>query len=125
MTGTDAATVSGDNTFYNLSCQVPGKTVSFEAGKTQTVLAFGTLTLEGASGNDLVLQSTAASDWFLTLEPNGMQSVANVAVSDSNASGGETIVAPTGTDNGNNTNWNFSSGATITWTGATNTLSRR
>ncbi|MDC7124383.1 MAG: hypothetical protein PQJ46_02370, partial [Spirochaetales bacterium] len=71
-----AATISGSNTFYNLSCTVSAaKTLSFTAGTTQTIASGGTLTLEGASGNLLTLNSSSSgATWLID--------VSNIATTD-------------------------------------------
>ncbi|KPJ87378.1 MAG: hypothetical protein AMS17_08715, partial [Spirochaetes bacterium DG_61] len=107
---TGLSTISGNAVFYNLSCTTAGKTMRFSAGSTQSV--GGTFTMQGASGNHITLQSTSAGiAWNL----NASSSIVSYAtVQDSNASGGNTVNASDSTDNGNNSNWDFNPGITIT-----------
>jgi len=121
LAGTNTATVYGSNAFHNLTCTNAGKTLRFEAGEKTVIQSFGKLTLEGENGNYLVVTSATASAWHLTLQPNALQSVSCVAAAYSDASGGQTIVAPTATNMGNNVNWNFAGGVLKTWTGNANT----
>ncbi len=111
--GANAVLISGDNTFGNLSigCDPPDiKEVTFENGKTQTVL--GDLRIARAR-----LRSTSDGDWwYLTLdETTGTQSlIQSVNVKDSNAGLGQEIeVTATGTDAGNNLNWLFPPSGTL------------
>ncbi len=103
--GTASATVWGDNTWQNLTIATPGKTVSFEAGKTQTVN--GTPTVDSG----VTLLSTApGTQWRLTVPGTLIvdeQPVGRVSAQDSDASAGKTIVPSSGTDLGNNLNWIF------------------
>ena len=66
--GTNGATISGSNTFNNLTMDssgiAGGKTITFTAGTTQTITASKTWTLDGAAGNILTLNSsTPTSAW--------------------------------------------------------------
>ena len=120
LAGTNAATVWGSNTWYNLNITNAGKTVSFETNRLQTVS--GNLTLAGASGNRLKLQSpTAGTQWKLKAAVGSTHSVNFVDVTDSDASAGNTIQAfgSIGASQ-NNINWSFG-GATNVWTGAAGT----
>ncbi len=117
--GPATATIYGSNAFYKLSCTNAVKTLRFEAGGHTVIQPYGTLTLEGDAGNYLVVTSTTASAWFLTLGLNANQSVSYVAASYSDASGGLQVVAPTGRNDDNNVKWNFSSGGLVTWDGDT------
>lgn len=76
----------------------------FCGGSTFT---FTNINFNGQSESSrIVLRSTSTSTvWYLTV--TGTQSVSYVDVRESNASGGDTIVALNSTDSGNNTNWTF------------------
>ena len=50
--------ISGNATFYNLTCVTPGTMLVFEAGSLTTIA--NTLTIEGAPNNNVVLQSSAS-----------------------------------------------------------------
>jgi len=108
-------TISGSTTFNNLSCTTAGKIINFTAGTTQTIN--GTLTITGASGNLITLQSTTAGTQWSIVD-NGVETISFVIVSDGNAT--NSITALSSKNNGNNTNWIFSP-TTLTWNGSTNT----
>jgi hypothetical protein len=78
--GTDQ-TVFGDTVFYNLekiaSCS--GDTLYFEAGSTQTIL--GRLTLEGASGCLLALESDIP-DTQWNIDPQGTRNISFSSIKD-------------------------------------------
>jgi hypothetical protein len=103
--------ISGDTTFYNLTCSTQGKTIQFTEGSTQTI--DGVFTIQGSVGNLVTLESTNSGvSWNLT--HNGTENVEYAAVQRSNATG-NLIDAYTSVDNGNNSaNWNFT-GRVLTW----------
>ena len=117
--GASPATVSGNFGIAKLVCQTPGKALSFTDGSTLTVSEL--LSVEGETGHPVSLGLADDSGaWRLVLGPDAAQTVNNVTVEKSNASGGQEIVAinSTGTDT---VNWRFeniAAGETITWTGA-------
>jgi hypothetical protein len=102
--GTDPNPVSvwGGNTWSNLTIATLGKTVNFEAGKTQTVYGLPAFT-------NVTLQSSASpSFWYLLKPGSGSRDVGRVSVQDSNATNGWTFRAPIGsTDGGHSVNWIF------------------
>jgi len=111
FTGTDAATLWGSQTFYNLAIGGSAtKPLTFEDGTTQTVI--GDLWINRAT-----LRSTSpGSAWYLTLDlTTGTQSLIERAdVQDSDASGGQTIDAGAGSaDSGRNVNWTFPARGTL------------
>ena len=121
--GTDAATVVGDTTFARLVCTTATKRIDFQAGDTFTVSngVNNGLLLAGAAGATNVLASTSpGTQWFLTLLSSAPQSVSHVAVSDSNADGGDPISTSDCRDDGNNSNWVFAVAGPIVWNGAVN-----
>ena len=102
--GTGDLTIEGDNTFNEISDSVDGSTVYFTAGSTTITNAF---TVDGASGNLILLRSTTpGSVWFLE-QSTGAVSVAYVDIQDSDASGGATFQCINGVNSGNNTGWQF------------------
>jgi len=109
------ATVWGDNNWYSLTITNAGKAVSFQAGKTQTINASGTVLFD----NLVTLKSTtdgglSADRWILTKGSTGAtQNVGRVYVRDSNASAGNTFKAAGGQSLGNNLNWIFPPGGTV------------
>ena len=101
LAGAGEAVVLNDNAFRSLALTGTG-THKFEAGKTTTVDTF--LHIMGPT-----LRSTVDDTaWYLSLDVGGGQSVSRVSVRDSDASGGQTIVADWPNENlGNNVNWEF------------------
>ena len=94
--------------FYNLTSSVAGKTVKFEAGKTVTVE--NNLTLAGASGNLLTLNSSADGS-YANLKigaSGGATGMDYLSVKDSDASSGKRIVTFNSTNGGHNNYWAFS-----------------
>jgi hypothetical protein len=98
--------LTGSTTFGDLAIfGSTARTVTFEAGSTQTVV--GDLLLQGAAGNLLSLRSSSSpTKWKINAPAN--QTVAFVNVKDSDASGGQLIAADgNSVDAGNNLNWTF------------------
>jgi len=110
-------TISGNTIFNNLTVtRASTGTLFFDFQGRQSVS--GALTLQGAAGNLLILRSTltgSASNLLLDGSA-GTQTIDNLDVQDSDASGGaelECLTASEGcVDSGNNTNWSFSSAVT-------------
>ncbi len=118
--GSDTATLFGDTTFNNFVCQVPGKTLRFEAGKTQIVTTG--LTLTGADGNLLVLESAdPAEQWTLSALPGSTQHDVSYLSVNNSIAGADTITATFSDDKGGNENWIFSNPSPIVWTGNAST----
>ena len=116
--GTGNQSISGSNTWYNLSITAAAKrTVKFASGATQAIAAGGLLTLTGASpAQPLTLApSVGTTAWLLNRITANAPSISNVAVSFSDASSGGLIDASNGTNSnaGNNTNWNFGTSGSI------------
>lgn len=101
ITFSDGCTISGTLTDSTASSKL-----IFTAG---TISSINNLSLNGqALGTRIVLQSSSeGSFWYLNVTETA--NVSFVQVSDSNASGGQTITADNGTslDSGNNLNWAF------------------
>jgi hypothetical protein len=103
--GIDAVSVWGGNTWSNLTIATLGKTVNFEAGKTQTVYGIPLF-------SNVTMQSTSPNSWWYLQKPgSGTQDVAVVTVQDSNAGTAGTHYTFRGAkgsvNNGNNVNWLF------------------
>jgi hypothetical protein len=111
--GAGDLTITGSNTFNDITNSVQPATILFTAGTTQTVSDF---TLSGTAGNLITIDSTTASQFTLS-KASGTVSVSFVDIADSNATGGATWNAFTSNgnvDGGNNTGWIFSGGAPST-----------
>jgi hypothetical protein len=104
----------GDMNFHNLTKDTPGGTLTFEAGKTQTIT--GTLTLLGAEGNPLSLRSSSDGVRW-RIDPQGTRNISYVDVKDSHNINPTPInLVGTGSVNsGNNLGYQFVSG--FFWTG--------
>jgi hypothetical protein len=103
LAGTNAGTLYGHTYFWNLTATNAGKVLTFEAGKTNTVL--GALILD----NLTLLSTVDGAWWYLTQPTNAPQNIRAVIVKDSNASGGQTLYATRGDSLGHNINWWFPS----------------
>ena len=108
------ATLSGSNTFNNLTINAPGKTIKFADSSEQTVS--GQLNLTGSSGQLLTLTSTGETGTW-SINCSTPQTLAFLSVSNSNnTTSGVVYVASSSTDGGGNTNWAFP-GQTYQWMG--------
>ncbi|MFA4835455.1 MAG: CxxxxCH/CxxCH domain-containing protein [Dehalococcoidia bacterium] len=112
--GTGNQSISGSNTWYNLSITTAAtaRTVKFASGATQTIAAGGSLNLQGFSATQLLTLAPTVngSAWLLNKNAAITPTISNVSVSFSNAGSGGLIDASTGANNsnaGNNTNWKF------------------
>jgi hypothetical protein len=105
LIGSDQALL-GSTTFNNLAKSVTtAATLTLPAGTTQTIT--GTLTLNGASGQNLSLRSSSVATQAL-LDPQGTRTISYLDVQDNNNSNLTTISCiSTCTDSGNNSGWSF------------------
>jgi len=111
--GAGGSNIFGNTTFYDLTCETPGKQLTFEAGSTQVVE--GTLTLTGEITDRVILRSSEdGTPWNINASGSD---VLYADVKDSDASTGPAIIATTSIDRGNNLNWVFEA-PLIIWTGA-------
>jgi hypothetical protein len=103
--GAGALTISGSNTFDNITATSRPSTISFTAGTTQTVIAF---TLSGGSAGSIVTINSTTPGTRFTLSKSGSDvSVNYLNIKDSLATGGSNWYADFSTDNGNNSGWIF------------------
>lgn len=115
LASTNEATITGNNTFENLTCTNSGKRIVFEAGNITSVSNI--LTMTGSAGQPVILDSSAEAEWFLRLDEKNHE-IRHVNVRYSNAGGGAPAVAFDSVDSGDNVNWVFASeGNTNTWIG--------
>jgi len=105
VTSSANTSFSGNNTFTNFTCTSSGVTLTFGAGKTQTVT--GAFTIENCT-------LTSSGSWNLDVTPANA-SVSNATIIKSNSTNAY-ISAVNSTDGGGNINWDFT-GNTYTWTG--------
>lgn len=103
--------ICGTNSFNDFTAtNLGGKSLSFEAGRTQNIN--GNLSLSGTSSSSLLtLKNEGSGSWTITCSN---PSISNVNVINSTSTNG--IVAIDSRDSGHNTNWNFP-GQEYTWTG--------
>ena len=120
LNGTGQA-INGSTTFYDLTKSVAAAdTLTFEATKTTTIASGGTVTLNGASGQLLMLaSSTGSSAWnFVLTDATVTKAIDYVSVSWSDASGSHATQKPieptNSTDGGNNTDWFAAAAPVIT-----------
>lgn len=111
FTSSRSLIIKGDNSFNDFTAtNLGGKSLSFEAGKTQNIN--GNLSLSGTSSSSLLtLKNEGSGSWTITCSN---PSISNVNVI--NSSSTNSIVAIDSKDSGHNTNWNFP-GQEYTWTG--------
>lgn len=107
--GTGALTITGSNTFSNITNTTQPATVTLEFGSTNT---FSNFSLSGTSGNLITLNSTSVSSQATVSKSSGTVDAYFMSIQDSSATGGATWNAYSSTDAGNNTGWNFPVGAT-------------
>jgi hypothetical protein len=105
------AAVSGDTTFFNLTCAVPGKHLAFEAGSTQTIT--NNLVLTGAAYIYLT-SSTPGSYWYLDTT-GATRDIHDVWIQDGYNMTLPIIDPANSIDSGNNVNW-FYDDTSIPWT---------
>ncbi len=114
ITGAGTSNISGANTVAgDFTCSVPGKTIAFESGKTQSIN--GKFTVTGAEGNKITLKSqTEGSTWTITT-PVATADVKYVDVQDSTSTNAS-IKTSFSKNLGNNKYWYFPE--KYVWTGA-------
>ena len=104
--GAGALTISGSNTFNNITNSTQPATVTFTAGTTQTVSNFG---LSGTLGNLVTINSSTPGTQATLSKASGTVNGQYLSIQDSNATGGASWYTSNSTDLGNNTGWIFNS----------------
>ena len=106
--GAGALSITGANTFTNITNTVQPATVTFPASTTTTVTNFG---LSGTAGNLITINSSTAGTQATLSDASGTISNLNyLSIKDSNATGGATWYAGSSSTNvSNNTGWIFTS----------------
>lgn len=102
--GAGALTITGSNTFDNITNTVQPASVLFTAATTST---FSNFSLSGTAGNLITIGSVTAASHTLS-KASGTVSGDYLSISRSTATGGSSWYAgANSTDNGNNTGWIF------------------
>ena len=105
--GAGTLTISGSNTFNNITNSTQPATVTFTAGTTQTVSAFG---LSGTAGNLITINSNTPGSQFTLSDASGTINAQYLSIQDSVATGGavwNALLTNGNVNNGNNTGWFF------------------
>lgn len=105
--GAGALTITGANTFANITNTVQPATITFPASTTTTVSAFG---VSGTGGNLITLNSSSAGTRATLSDASGVNSVSFCDIKDINATGGATwnsFTSNGNVDSGNNVGWDF------------------
>ena len=108
--GAGALTISGSNTFNDITNTVQPATVTFTAGTTQTVSNFG---LSGTAGNLITINSSTPGTQATLSKASGTVNGQHLSIQDSNATGGAVWNALNSTNLGNNTGWIISGGSNM------------
>ena len=106
--GAGALSITGANTFLNLTNTVRPATVTLPANTVTTV---GTLSLNGSTGSPVTLNSSIAGTRATISKPTAQLGLLNCSVKDILAQGGAKFRASSNygcTDAGNNSGWDFS-----------------
>ncbi len=104
--GAGTLTISGTNTFRNITNSVQPATILFTAGTTNTFT--NDFDLNGTSGNLITIGSDTPASNFTLSKSSGTVDVSFCSISDSIATGGAAWYAgTTSTNGGNNTGWLF------------------
>jgi len=103
--GAGALTISGDNSFADLTATTRPSTITFTISTTQT---FADFTLSGTAGNLVTINSSTAATQATLSKSSGTVSVNYLSIRDSAATGGANWYAGTTSTNvSNNTGWIF------------------
>jgi len=103
--GAGALTISGANTFDNITNTVQPATITFPASTTNT---FTNFSLSGAAGNLITLNSSTATTQATLSKASGVVSSDYLSITDSAATGGALWYAGGNSTNvSNNTGWFF------------------
>jgi len=117
--GAGALTISGANTFNNITNAVQPTTVTFTSSVTQTFSNFG---LNGTAGNLVTINSSTAGTRATLSKASGIVDCNYLSIRDSNAAGGAGWYAGTTSTNvSNNLGWIFTVPPYINVTGVSAT----
>ena len=101
--GAGALTITGTNTFYNITNTVQPASVTFTAATTTTFRYFS---LSGNAGNLVTITSATAANHTLSMS-SGVANTQYMSISRSTATGGAGWIADQSTNGGNNSGWVF------------------
>jgi hypothetical protein len=101
--GAGALTVTGNNTFYNITNTTQPTTISFTAATTTTFKYFS---LDGIAGNLVTITSATTANHILSMS-SGVANTQYMSISRSTAIGGAGWIAATSTNGANNSGWVF------------------
>ena len=101
--GAGALTITGTNTFYNITNTTQPVSVTFTAATTTT---FNYFNLSGNAGNLVTITSATAANHTLSMS-SGVANTQYMSISRSTAQGGAGWIAATSTNGANNAGWVF------------------
>jgi len=105
--GAGALTITGTNTFTNITNTVQPATITFPASTTTTVSEFS---VSGTNGNQITINSSTAGTRATLSDASGVVNVSFCTIQDINATGGATwssFTSDGNVDGGNNVGWDF------------------
>jgi hypothetical protein len=108
--GAGTLTISGSNTFSNITNTTQPAQITFTASTTNT---FSNFSLSGTAGNLITLRSSSSGTRFTLSKSSGTVSVSYLDIQDSAATGGaswRSLLTNGNINSGNNTGWIFTSG---------------
>ena len=101
--GAGALTITGNNSFYNITNTTQPTTISFTAATTTTFRYFS---LSGIAGNLVTITSASSANHTLSMT-SGVANTEYMSISRSTATGGAGWIAATSTNGANNAGWVF------------------
>lgn len=101
--GAGELTITGSNTFTNITNSISPASIKFSASASNTFTDFS---LAGTAGNLVTVGSTSSTRTNLS-KTSGVVSGNYLSISNTNATGGATWYAVNSTDGGNNLGWQF------------------
>jgi len=104
---TSSSSLTGETTFYGLKAVTAGTTLFFQLGSTTSVQNM-------VEFRDIFLRSTSPGNQWSFHDNGSSQTLVNLDVKDSDASGGAPMSSIGSNNSGNNLNWAFGAPAAIT-----------
>jgi len=106
-TGSSTLTISGSNTFNNITNTLAGASLIFTVGTTQTVSNFDFAGTGATAGTRATINSSSTGSQFTLSKASGTVNAQFLSIRDSNATGGANWYATNSTNVSNNTGWIF------------------